>query len=205
MGQRLAIAILLLWSIGSLLAQPNAPAAASPRLEVRDVDFNRVRDRAGDEWWEATVNLRVTAARGEAGRFAERVRVGLNLAYQRPTGARELVFYRAAVTAPVLEAGNHAFRFYLPPAVVRRDRLTAGARFWTVDLSLDGRALTGAGEQVSPDFSSPAAVENFRTQLRQNAPDNDGVLLPWHYTPWVWTASDTDPAIIRPEAVGVAR
>jgi hypothetical protein len=110
------------------------------------------------------------------------------------------VFYRAAVVAPALEAGTRVFRFYLPPAMVRRDRITSGARFWTVDLAVNGERVMDGGEQVSPAFSSPAAVENFRTQLAQHAPANDGILLPWHYTPWVAVGGDADPAIIRPEA-----
>ena len=95
------------------------------------------------------------------------------------------------------------FRFYLPPEVVARDRITRNARFWTVDLSVSGQAVPAKIEQVSRGFSSAAAVENFTRQLNRNAAINDGVLLPRHLTPFGLLA-DRDPSVLQPSATGMA-
>lgn len=180
-------------------------AAQSANVSVREVDFQRVRDPGGAEWWEAAVEIDVEAQGGGQGRFASRVRIGLNLAFQRPIEGRPLEFYRAAVTAPSLEAGRHTFRFYLPPPIVRRDRITSGARFWMVELAVDGREVGPTPAQVSTAFSSAAAVANFRDQHSRLAPANDGVLLPRHLSPWAADFGDPDPVVVRSTAVGNER
>lgn len=180
-------------------------SAQSAEVAVRGVDFQRVRDAGGAEWWEARVDLEVDARSGVAGRFADRVRVGLNLAFQRPVEGRPLEFYRAAVTAPTLEAGRQSFRFYLPPSVVRRDRITGDARFWTVDLAVNGVPVEATAQQVSTAFSSAAALANFRDQHLRLAPANDGVLIPRHASPWAADRIDADPVVRQPEAAGHER
>ncbi len=180
-------------------------AAQSAAVTVREVDFERVRDPGGAEWWEAAVELNVEAQGGGAGRFANRVRVGLDLAFQRPVDGRPLEFYRAAVVAPSLEAGRHVFRFYLPPAIVRRDRITGAARFWAGDLAVDGREVEPTATQVAPAFSSASAVLNFREQHSRLSPVNDGVLLPRHLSPWAADFRDPDPVVMRPAATASER
>ncbi len=194
-----AALIFLSLSVSVLFGQTSVHPPSNASVEVRNVDFTRIRDRSGDEWWQATVLLHVDAGGGGARRFANRVRVGFNLAVQRPNTDRGLEFYRAAVTAASLEAGRRSFRFYLPPAIVRRDRLTSAARFWTVDLVVDGSPVPPTRDAVASGFSSVAAVENFRRQVMEEALVNDGVLLPHHLTPWA--AVSNDPAVIRPEAI----
>lgn len=198
MGRILAALVLFSILTSALLAQAPGGAAAGAEVEVRDVSFDRARDRAGDEWWRATVELEVSARGGGMGRFADMVRVQFNVAFQPTTRAGEIDFYRAAVTAPVLEAGRHQFQFYLPPALVRRDRLSPSARFWTVGLTVDGSPQPLTVDSVSRDFSGRPAVDNFLRQLEQAAPSNDGVMLPQHLSPWALEA-DT-PAVVRPEA-----
>jgi len=190
---RITAALVLLFFVSASMG-----LAQTASVEVREVAFDRVRDRTGGEWWQAKVILRVDAQGGQRGRFANQVRVQFNLATQGPGQERELSFYRAAATAPVLEAGEHAFRFYLPPALVRRDRLQPNARFWTVNLSVAGARLPLMVEGVSRDFSSRPAVDNFERQVEEFAPSNDGVMLPQHLTPWALDAEA--PVVVRPEA-----
>lgn len=202
MGVRLRVMLgLLILALGGVAHLSGQTAEVS----VRGVEFQRVRDAGGDEWWEASVELAVEGRGGGAGRFADRVRVGLNLAFQRPAEGRPLEFYRAAVTAPTLEAGRRQFRFYLPPALVRRDRITGDARFWTVDLRVGGQLIEPTSEHVSPAFSSAAALSNFRDQHARLSPANDGILIPRHASPWATDRVDPDPVVLRPDAAGGER
>lgn len=201
MGARLGVLLGLLTLTLSVGAQSASRSATGADVSVRGVAFDRVRDSGGAEWWEATVELQVDGRGGGPGRFADRVRVAINLALQRPVEGRPLEFYRAAVTAPVLEAGRQTFRFYLPPTLVRRDRITGDARFWTVDVSVGGEPQPPTSAQIAPAFSSPAAVANFRDQLARLAPANDGVLLPRHLSPWAADRGDPDPVVTQRAAV----
>lgn len=198
---RTALLILLSVTLPAA-AQSGRSMATMAEVRVEDVSFQRVRDLAGETWWEASVELRVSPRSGPTGKFADVVRVGFNLALQNPHDSTDLQFYRAAVTVATLATGRQAFRFYLPPSVVSRDRIAGDVRFWVVDLSVAGESIPPTREHVSGDFSSAAAVENFRTQLAANAVANDGVLLPRHLLP-AGTMAGTDPAVIRPEAVDV--
>lgn len=190
--------ILLTAMVGHAQTGPNVLAMAA--VEVADVSFQRVRDSAGETWWEATVEVRVSPRTGAVGKFAHRVQIAFNLAHQSIADAADLQFYRASVTTAVLATGRATFRFYLPPAIVERDRLNGDARFWTVDLSIDGQAQPQNREQVAAGFSSAAAVANFRQQLSERAPANDGILLPWHLVP-ADRLPGSDPIAIRREAV----
>lgn len=200
MYRRFAVfSLFLLAAIGGQ-AQNAVTAAEMAEVEVEDVSFQRVRDLNGETWWEAAIEVRVSPRSGAVGKFADRVQVGFNLAQQSPSDPADLRFYRASVTAAALETGRSVFRFYLPPAVVARDRITGEARFWTVDLSVGGEAQPTSREQVASGFSSAAAVANFSQQLDQRAAANDGIMLPRHLLP-SGVLPGADPAVIRPEAV----
>jgi hypothetical protein len=195
MGSRFGVLLGLATLTLSVPAQTASRAGENAEVSVRGVEFQRVRDGGGAEWWEAAVVLEVDPRSGETGRYADRVQVAFNVAFRRPIDGNPFEFYRAAITAPTLEAGRRVFRFYLPPMIVRRDRIAGTARFWTVDLSVDGRAVQPVAGQVSPDFSSAAAVANFREQHARLAPANDGILIPRHQSPWAANRSDPDPAV----------
>lgn len=199
MLSRCIVFLIFLLVANSGLAQGGTNSAAKATVEVENVDFQRVRDLSGATWWEASVELRISPRPGAAGKFADRVQVGFNFAHQSPLDPAQLQFYRASVTAASLEVGRFVFRFYLPPAIVARDRITGGARFWTVDVNIDGVAQPPNREQVSDQFSSAEAVANFRQQLAGRAAVNDGIMLPRHLLP-AGAFPGFDPAVIRREA-----
>lgn len=181
-------------------AQRGATVSTMAAVEVADVLFQRVRDSRGEIWWEAAVAVRVSPRTGAVGKFADRVQVTFNLAHESAADTTHLQFYRASVMTAVLETGRATFRFYLPPAIVARDRLSGDARFWTVDLSIDGQVQPQNRKQIAAGFSSAAAVANFHQQLAERAPVNDGILLPRHLVPadrLPWA----DPIAMRREAV----
>src|SRR5690606_11310905 len=101
-------------------------------------------------------------------------------------------FYRAEATAVSLAAGRYEYRFYLPPTIVRRDRVPDAPRHWLVDVDSGETALPRARAAIGPGFGGAVAVGNFRRLAEQNASRNDGVLRPEHRSPF---ATPRDPRV----------
>ena len=175
---------------------------SSATVDVAEVRFSSVRDATGQAWWQGEVALQVEAgANGGRARFADRVRVELQWGVEAPLAPGGFLFYRAAAESAALEAGRSVYRFYLPPAIIRRERIEAAPRFWTARVSVAGVDLPDSRRSVGAGFSSAEAVANFRRQLAVRAPAQDGVLLPWYLTPFTGAAAVEEvPVPIRPEA-----
>lgn len=205
--RRTLLFLLLTGGVSVLPAQP-----VGPRLEVAAVRFGPARDPAGAAWLMAEVELRVVGAGSGRAQYVDGVQVTLNLATtsgprgegeSAGTGVDDFAFYRASATAVTLAPGRALFRYYLPPAVVERDRLQGEPRFWVVEVRTGDGVLPASRRSVGPGFTSPAALENFRRQLAQRAPPNDGVLVPWFLSPFPATADPSAPAVLRREAAAV--
>ena len=197
MFERAAALLLMTGAFTAVLAQ-DVPRDLSPEVTVSNVRTGLRRAAGGDPWYVVEITVRTKATGSGRSRFADRVGVKLSVATEsrdRPAG---LEFYQAQSTAVALEAGESVFRFYLPPEIVRRDRLQGNLRFWSVDLSVAGKELPLNRDQVGPGFSSAEALENFRRQVDQQAKWNAGILLPQHLTPWAGTSgTDSAPTMIR--------
>ena len=171
-------------------------------VDVADVRFSSVRDETGEVWWMGEVAVQVEAGpSGGRARFADRVRVELQWGVEAPTAPGGFLFYRAAASAAALEAGRSVYRFYLPPEIIRRERIEAAPRYWTARVSVAGVDVPDSRRSVGAGFSSAEAVANFRRQLAVRAPAQDGVLLPWYLTPFAHVAAADDvPVPMRAEA-----
>ena len=118
----------------------NGQDANSATVDVADVRFSSLRDAGGEVWWQGEVALRVEAgANGGRARFADRVRVELQWGVEAPLAPGGFLFFRAVATSAAVEAGRSVYRFYLPPAIVRRERIEAAPRFWTARVSVAAR------------------------------------------------------------------
>src|SRR5690606_2490624 len=108
-----------------------------------------------------------------------------------------LEFYRAEATAVAVERGRAQFRFYLPPEIVERDRVTGDLRYYHITLSAAGVAMPPHPRQHGPGLSDPAALANFRSQVAARAAENDGVLVSQqHAPPGVRSASPAGPTLL---------
>lgn len=164
--------------------------AAQP-VSVQNVRF--ARDRApGIEghWLEAAVELRggpsIKGGEGHAARFNSRIEVVFQAAYAvgDPAAAR-YAFYRSRAEIAALAQNQRAFvYFYLPPEVVNRDRLEREPYAWRVALAVDGQPLPNAPEQYSRNLGEPQAAQSFLRRITEDAPKNDGVMLPIYLTPF---------------------
>jgi hypothetical protein len=194
--------VALLVMAGSVIAVWAQDQNRSPNIElgVSIVRSGLQRAEAGDSWYAVEIGVRTKATGSSRDRFADRVMVRLSLATESKEVDGGLEFYQAQATAVALEAGEHFFRFYLPPEIVKRDRLQGSLRFWSVDLAVEGRELPTNRDQVGPGFSNVSALENFRQKVSQNAKINAGILVPQHLTPMaVAPGVDNTPAMVRLE------
>ncbi|MCC5024667.1 MAG: hypothetical protein J6386_18560 [Candidatus Synoicihabitans palmerolidicus] len=157
-----------------------------------------MRDTAGEVWWQAEVNVRVKASGSGRFQFADRVRVGFNLATEGAETGTETgwEFYRTAAMAVTLEAGRAAFRFYLPPGVVQRDRLQGPMRFLVVDLSVGGAQVPVDRRRVGPGLTGPEA----RAKLNREGTRNDGVMRPEYLSPFANSGTEAAPVMLRAAA-----
>ncbi len=165
--------VLLAWGAFALshaLAQPN-PAAEN--LEVQDVRADRVRGPGGD-WWCMEVRLNARAA---GARFVRRPGVTVELGFEVSSDSgRRFEFYRAEAVAVTVEQGPVSFRFYVPPEVVERDRVSSLPRFFFVEPTIGGVARPTRRENVSGTLATPDALAKFRARVAAEAPANQGVL-----------------------------
>lgn len=195
--------LLLLFGLGSVSVATAQDAPTRSTVEVGGLRASTVRDAAGVDWFEYDVEIRINASGSGRERFVDRVGIALNLALEVAEAEGGFEFYRASATAVTIEAGRANFRFYLPPEIVRRDRVQGAPRFYVIDVTVAGEMQPLARDRVARAFTGPEAVDNFRQQLAQRAPANDGVLLPQHLSPFATVgAARAYPSMIQPAAAG---
>lgn len=186
----LACCALLLSLVSPVSAQPNNEGT----VEVANVRFDRVRP----DWYQVDVEVDVDAAPGNTSRYVNRVGVTLHLGFKLVGASGEFQFYRAEATAVALKHGRSHIRFYLPPEIVDRDRLTGAADFWTVDLRVGNEAMPRSSKQVSSSLPNPAALESFLAKINSEAAANDGILVPQFQSPYAWSqGSQAAPSFVR--------
>ncbi len=203
----LALAALSFVSASSLQlsAQPapaQAPAEGTAILEVNNVRFGTQRFN-GDNWFEAEVDVHVRpGGRAISGQFVDRARVSLTIMIEAPGegSATRTVFYRSSAEAATLEGGRASFRFYLPPEILRRDRLRTDVRFFVVELEAGGQAQPITRSSASGSFTSTESIRNFLSRANSEGAVNDGIFLPQHLTPFAFEPRLRGPSMIRREA-----
>jgi hypothetical protein len=197
-----ALAILVFGIPLHSYCQPAPPPGPVPQLAVAGVKFGWAR-ADGDNWLEAEVELEVRpGGKAVAGEFVDRVRTTLFLACEATNakGEARTVFYRSSCEAITLEGGKAQIRFYLPPEVVRRDKLRADVKYYAVDLEAGGEPQPPARGAISPELKSADRVKNFRDKAGSEAAINEGLLVPQHLTPFAQDPQRRAPTVFRREA-----
>jgi hypothetical protein len=184
------------------MAVEGALLAAEDRVEVAAVQFATVRTPEGNDgaWLEVAVELEARPAAERSGRVTAPLRVEALLAHEMPATAgeaRRWVFYRSAAELVGLTAGRAQVRFYLPPVLLQRDRLTGSPRFWEIVLTGPELAPLVSERRIAPALTDAAVRRAFREKIAFEAPANDGILLPQYLTPFANDARRVAPAFIR--------
>jgi len=168
-------------------------------IDVRNVLFAYVRPMGGsDNWMEATVEINVLGTPEGNPSFVDSVRVALNLGLRSPMAGEDgFVFYRSEAEASTLESGAARFRFYLPPAIVRRYRLSGEPFAFAVDLWIDGKPQPLSRTAVSDRLDTREALRSFQDRVARDAIRNDGILVPQFDTPFLIEYAQDTPAFVR--------
>jgi hypothetical protein len=196
-------------SVSSLHAAPPAPAtagAAAPataaQAEVSEVKFSFARF-GSDSWLEADIEIEAKpGGKMVSGEYINRVRVVLNLLTEATDqkGAKKNVFYRSAAELVALEGGKSNVRFYLPPEIVKRDKLERTVDFFAVELEVGGEAQTPVKTSVSTKFTTAESVKNFIAKTNSDGTANEGLLMPQYLTPFASDSQRRSPTYLRREA-----
>lgn len=169
-------------------------------VAVRRVDFNQV-GRGQESWIEMAVTLNGGPGADPAATnpdFNNLVTVRVSLGFQHGrSGEPAFTFYRAQATLVSLERNRDAtVSFYLPPEIVRRDRLQREPYAWMIELEVGGQALPGRREHVSRSLNSAEVIASFRARVEADAPQTEGQLLPVYLTPFYGRGSEM-PSFVR--------
>ncbi len=172
-------------------AAKNKPA----RVEVASVHFSNINPSGNSAFtWNETdieINVRPSAVKGDS-RFVNRVRITLTLEAEGP-GIVGSAYYRTSVEAVALEVGRSDIRFYLPPEIVRRDKLRAEPKVYAVEISVGGQDLTPS--KTASNAPDPRA---FLAKAVEEATANNGILQPQYLTNFAFDSARPAPAFIRP-------
>ena len=195
----------LMWSVmlAATTVLPSFAQTATPaEVEVSGVKFNTIRQpNSQSVWYESDIEL-TTKPAPEKGKFTGRVKVSLNLGIEVSVagGKKQINLYRASAELVALEAGKADVRFYLPPEIVKRDSIRGEAKFYFVELSVDGMVLPTTRANVSfTTLGNPAVLESFRAKIASDAAANDGILLPQYLTAYLFDSSRPTPSFVRLE------
>ncbi len=188
----------LLALVSVLLCLVLAPSLAAA-VKVVNVSFQRAELDRGEDWYEVAVELDVTRDPADQlsrdPRFVEGAAVSLQLAFEtRRPGDRAFEFYRSEVAFVALEEGRRIARFYLPPEVARRDRLSGAPHSFLVETRIGG-AVSDA--RTSTSLAPEAALRSFRQNVAEKAALNDGVLVPQFETPFLLLYPESTPTALR--------
>lgn len=180
-------------------------AAQAQEVEVTTVRFTNVRAPTGSNgtWLETDITLNVRPVAGNSAQMVSRVRVALLLGFELPAAAgaeRRLEHYRAEAECVALEPGRANVRFYLPPELVKRDQLHGDPKYWGIELSVAGRAVSAARAAYAAALASPEQRKNFQARAGVAAAANDGILQPQFLTPFMNEYARTTPSFVRRDA-----
>lgn len=173
----------------------------SADLEVVRIDFELVnQDGARDPWYEVAIVVSVETGDRLAGanpRFANDIAVSLALATEvnRERGTA-YEFYATQIEFPTLEVGQHVVRFYLPPEIVKRDRVRGEPFAFEVEVISGDQLETSL---VSRNLQRPNALQRFHSQVVANA-SASSEMRPQYRTPFAWSyPRDTPNPRLRAE------
>lgn len=186
-----------------ILAQGAAAATGSYPVEVELVKFSSARSEAGDDWFETEIHLNIKpGGRAVSGEYVDGVRVHLSLGLKatRENGGERVLYYRSSAQLVTVEGGTALVRFYLPPEVLKRDKLRGDADYFLVELEAEGKALRLTSANLSKSIP-PEFVASYRAKASSAAAAHDGILVPQYLTPFAFDARRPTPSFIRRESL----
>ncbi|MBK1876312.1 hypothetical protein [Pelagicoccus mobilis] len=170
--------------------------ARAAEVELVKLDFDLVEAPGGrDPWYQIALTLSVERGERASGanpRFMDDLEVRFSFATSAETQAGlRYRFYSAAAEYPTLEVGRHVVRYYLPPELVKRDRVR-GEPFAFVAEVLAGEDVVES--VLSDNLKDRSNLANFRERLRSG---ENSVLRLQDETPFAWSSPRDTPVAKR--------
>ncbi|MCH6257037.1 hypothetical protein MLD52_10795 [Puniceicoccaceae bacterium K14] len=156
-------------------------------IEVRELEYSLIKYESSDEWYELSIELEAFRDSQDEERrdpsFIDNIRVEVFVATEiRATGRKKpFEFYRSGVELVSIEQGRTFVRFYLPPEIVKRDRVRGEPHSFIVRVYRGEELLN---QSLSRSLNRESVLANFEKRLAENIAANDGILLPQKGTPF---------------------
>lgn len=180
---------LYMW-IFIILFLPLVTLAQEEAVSVEGVRFGTEKiPGVTDDWAEIEVEL-IGGPNLDPGalrpRFNDNIKVILSLGYEVEAGrSKTFRFFRSEAVVAALEQGRRTkVFFYLPPEIVKRDRLSRQPYAYLVELEVNGRPLRVGPRNVSSNLANNIRWNNFKARAAAEGHENEGVLLPIYSTPF---------------------
>lgn len=172
-----------LWSVVLVLSGFLPVAAAE--IEIVKLDFDQVEQPGGrDPWYQISVTFNVERGDREPHsnpRFADEVSVELAFATESDRGGgTHYAFYSATAEFPTLEVGRHVTRFYLPPELVKRDRVRGEPHAYLVEIASGAET---AASILSANLRGEGRLTSFMDRAANEGSD---VLRLQEESPFAW-------------------
>lgn len=185
-----ALAILLVgFASQSAIAQEQP---ASPAIVVDRVRFDRAPDRiTGEQWLACTIEFtaRTNPAEEPANRlWVDNVGLRFTIGYGDPAKNQgKLDFaYQASVSIISVELNSRReVTFFLPPEIMKRDRLRYGdPDFWVVELTINGTPVQATSASTSRSITDRSILDGFTRAANEHLGRTEGILQPAYLTPF---------------------
>ncbi len=198
MGTFLRVALLIL-SLQSWLPQNLLATDAAIRVQGIHFSYEQL-SRNTSLWLEIAVELE--ALGGSHQRYLEQVGITLFLATEKPGHADGYRYYRSEARLVALEVDKPVVvRFYLPPEVVRRDRLVRDPAAALVKIQVAGRDLPWTASHATGLLTDRQRVLSFLERVEKESGVHDGILQPIYLTPFYHEENsrklDDSPSFVR--------
>lgn len=200
--KKIFLPFLALFTLVSLQAHGGSQA-----IEVQRVNFNSISAGQRGNWVEVEIQLNVLGSPNPEApnpQFASNIELELYLCYEvrGREGETRRVYYQSEVEIVALERGTRQdrVRFYLPPEIVKRDRISAGRDPLAYSIEIRADDMEIPQTRRSTNLESLESVQNFLGEARSAARGNDGFLQPIYFTPfWNDRRADDAPPYNRDE------
>jgi hypothetical protein len=175
----------------TLLVPPSLTAQEVVEVEVsQQVRFNHGArpPGGGARWLEVQVPINVRGSADASTKFnshyVDDIKAVVMVAFEVGSGSKKsLRYYRSQMEIATLPRGRHILRFYLPAAVVERDRLHGEPLAHAVQLFAEGRQQPW-GRNGRSGFTTEAAFFSFLQRMETEGARTDGILVPIYLSPF---------------------
>jgi len=173
-------------------------ASDKPLVDVRRVGFSLLE---GEEWLRMRIEFSFrTLPEGGVARSDRLSDVGVQVIQCFGSETAGFRFFRAGMELVEIETERkYSVSFFLPQAVIRKAGIRDVPYAWLLEWFVDGVPIPPGNRSMSDNLvGKPEVLASFRRRASEEAPVNDGILIPsWALPSWVECDRADEPACRR--------